>query len=258
MLKKLTMVVGVAVLGVLGYFAYYQIIGSDSTPSQEVAVPTLSADESGNQVVYRIDKEQSEASFFLQEDLNRTRTDVVGTTNEIAGDILVDFNDPSQSTVSMIRVNVRTLATDRGMRDNQIRGQVLQSNRDEEIYEFTDFTPTQILNFPADPQIGEALSFQIVGELRIRGIIQTVTFDATVTLVDEQTMTGTATTQVLRGDYELQIPNVPSVANVTDEVDLTINFVAIAVDESAETNESVDADITDGVDNEGSVRNLSQ
>lgn len=235
-MKKLVIgIVAIAVLAVGGYLAYYQIIGSNDDPSQEVAVPTLSADDSGNQIVYRIDKEQSEVSFTLEEDLRGVRTTVVGTTNEVAGDILVDFNDPSQSTVSMVRVNVRTLATDSSMRDNQIRGQILESSRDEENYEFADFTPTEILNFPADPQIGEPITFQIVGEFRVRDIVKTLTFDATVTLVDENTMSGTATTEVLRSDYELTIPSVPSVANVTDEVQLQIDFVASAVDDSAES-----------------------
>ncbi len=242
-MKKLVIGIAlVAVVAVGGYLAYFQIIGSNDDPSEEVAVPTLVADESGNQVVYRIDKEQSEVSFTLQEDLRGVRTTVVGVTNEVAGDILVDFNNPSQSTLSMVRVNVRTLETDSSMRNNQIRGQILQSSRDEENYEFADFTPTEIVNFPADPQVGESVNFQIVGEFRVRDIVQTITFDATVTLVDENTMTGTATTQVLRSDYELTIPSVPSVANVTDEVQLQINFVAVAVDDSVanteETSES--------------------
>ena len=243
MQKLIQGIAGLAVISVLavgGYLVYYQIIGSDDTPSEEVAVPTLNADDSGNQVVYRIDKDQSAVSFTLQEDLRGQRTTVVGTTNEVAGDILVDFNNPSQSTISMVRVNVRTLSTDTSMRDNQIRGKILQSSRDEENYEFTDFTPTEILNFPADPQIGEPITFQIVGELRVRDITQTVTFDVTATLVDETTLTGTATTQVLRGDYELTIPSVPGVANVTDEVDLNINFVAVAVVDSADETGNAD------------------
>ena len=39
---------------------------------------------------------------------------------------------------------------------------------------------------------------------------------------------GVATVQVLRGDFGLTIPDVPSVANVTDDVELALHFVARA------------------------------
>jgi len=41
-------------------------------------------------------------------------------------------------------------------------------------------------------------------------------------------LTGTATTVVNRGDYNLTIPSVPNVANVGEDVTLEIDFVAEA------------------------------
>ncbi|MCA9918694.1 MAG: YceI family protein, partial [Anaerolineales bacterium] len=70
--------------------------------------------------------------------------------------------------------------------------------------------------------------FTIEGELTIRDVTETVTFEVTATAVTETTIQGTATATVLRDAYGLNIPEVPNVANVENEVDLIINFVANA------------------------------
>ena len=218
---------GIAVIGIAAFLVYIWFAGGDGTPSEDVSAPTLVAED--NQQVYRIDKEQSTVQFFLREDLNGRRTDVIGTTGEVAGDILVDFNTPSNSSVGTIRVNARTLETDQNLRNRQIRTFILDSASDE--HEFIDFVPTELQNFPESPEIGQELQFQIVGNLTIKGTTQSELWDATVTLVSEDRMEGVATTTVSRSDYNLQIPNVSSVANVDEDVQLTVSFVALAVDE---------------------------
>jgi polyisoprenoid-binding protein YceI len=232
-LKILAALVLIGVLAVGGFLLYIDIKGGSGEKSKDTVAPTLEADEDAGQKTYRIDLNESEVKFQLQEDLRGTRTDVIGTTNEVAGDILVDFNNPSQSQVGMIRVNARTLETPEELRNKAIRANILKSGKDE--YEYIEFTPTQLLNFPENPQIGQPLTFQIVGDLRIREITKSVTFDATVTLVSEERMEGTATAQILREDFDLNIPNAPGVANVTNEVQLTIQFVANYVLEDTST-----------------------
>lgn len=231
-------VAGIVVSEIAVFLGYVWFAGGDGTPSEEVSAPTLVAEE--HQQVYRIDKEQSAVQFFLREDLSGVRTDVIGATSEVAGDILVDFNNPANSSVGTIRVNARTLETDRSMRDRQIRSFILESASDQ--YEFINFEPTDVLNFPEVPEIGRELQFQIVGNLTIKDASQSEVWDATVTLVSEDRMEGVATTTVSRGDYNLNIPNVRSVANVDEEVQLTIEFVALAVDEetTTATDETVD------------------
>jgi hypothetical protein len=43
----------------------------------------------------------------------------------------------------------------------------------------------------------------------------------------ENELSGTAKAQVLRSTFNLQIPSVPSVADVTDEVALELEFTAV-------------------------------
>lgn len=174
--------------------------------------------------VFRIVPEQSEVRFTLEEDLRGVRTVVVGVTNQVAGEIGIDLANPVNSRVGAIRINMRTLTTDNDFRNRAIRSEILQTARDE--FEFSDFIPTALENLPASIAVGETVTFQITGNFTIAGIERPLTFETSVTLVSENEIRGTATTTVLRSDYNLQIPNVPGVTNVTDEVELAIDFVA--------------------------------
>lgn len=196
----------------------------------EEATPEATATpEPAAAVLFRIVPDESEVRFILTEELRGVPTTVIGRTNQVAGDLLVDFAAPGSSRVGVIRINARTLATDNEFRNRAIRGEILQSSRAE--YEFSDFTPTALTGLPASVEVGQAVTFQITGELKVRDITQTVTFEATVTVVSEDRLEGSAITTVQRGDYNLVIPSVPGVANVSEAVRLEIDFVAARVDE---------------------------
>jgi hypothetical protein len=49
-----------------------------------------------------------------------------------------------------------------------------------------------------------------------------------VTANSERELVGLGQTTILRSDYNLSIPSVPSVANVAEEVPLEIEFMAVA------------------------------
>ena len=66
--------------------------------------------------------------------------------------------------------------------------------------------------------------------LTIRDISQPVVFEVTATVDDMNTLSGLATTTVQRADYGLVIPSVPSVANVSEDVIVEIDFVATEID----------------------------
>ena len=150
---------------------------------------------------------------------------VVGVTDQVAGEILYDPADPSSAQVGTILVNARTLATDSGGRNRALGNQILDTGD----YEFISLTPTAISGLPDTAQVGEAVTFQITGDLTIRDVTHEVTFEATVVPISEDRLEGTATTIIIRDDYGITIPNVPFVANVGEEVVLEIDFVAIPV-----------------------------
>jgi polyisoprenoid-binding protein YceI len=147
---------------------------------------------------------------------------VIGATDQVSGEIRFDLANPAQSQLGTILINARTFATDSDRRDRAIQNQILDTNS----YEFISFEPTQIEGLPASVALGDSVTLQVHGNLTIRAITKPVTFEVTVTPSAEGRLEGSGSTTVMRADYELTIPNVPSVAGVDEEVLLEIDFVA--------------------------------
>ncbi len=214
-------VIGIGVLAVIGVvaFAAFLAAGGSGEASQAISAPTLTGEN-----VLSIVSSASEVRFSLDETLAGRPVHVVGRTSEVAGDIRVDFANPSNSEVGTIRINARTLATDNEFRNRALRGLILQSAEDR--FEFSEFVPTSVTGLPASVTTCQSFGFQVIGSLTVRDITQEVTFDVTVTPVSATWIEGYASTTVTREQFQLTIPNAPGVANVTEEVLLEIDFVA--------------------------------
>ena len=247
MSRAVRIVVGLVVLAAVvggAVLIYIYVSGGSGEATAPITAPTLepdpatanptsadavvAADMAADGQLFEIVPEESEVRFILNEVLRGQPNTVVGRTDQVAGQVFVNFEQPAASRVGPIRINLRTLQTDSGMRDFTIRGQILQSARDE--FEFAQFTPTEVAGLPAAVTLGEPLTLTITGDLTVRDVTQPVTFQANVTPISEDRLEGLATATVLREDYGLTIPNVPGVADVTNEVQLEIEFVAQAVE----------------------------
>jgi polyisoprenoid-binding protein YceI len=172
-------------------------------------------------IVYQIDPTASEASFTIDEELFGRPTTVVGVTSKVAGSISVDWGNPANTQISKLEIEAADFKTDEERRNGAIRRFILQTDQ----YPKIEFQPTSIEGLPASATPGQTLSFKVTGDLKIRNISKPATFDVTAT-ADETKVSGQATTVVTRDAYELSIPSVPGVANVTNEVTLTLKFVA--------------------------------
>jgi polyisoprenoid-binding protein YceI len=199
-------------------------IGATTDSAYPAAADESTAARSDGRKIYAIDQANSEVRFTLDEDLRGQRVTVVGVTNQVAGELALDLNDLSATQVGTILINARTLVTDNDFRNRAMQNDILQTG----AHEFITFTPTAVTGLPASASTGENITFNIEGDLTIRNITQPVVFVVTATAVSETQISGTATTTVSRADYDLRIPNVPSVANVDDAVVLTIEFTANA------------------------------
>ena len=206
---------------------------ADSTPTlvPATAAPVNSADavpELAPQL-FRINPARSEASFSVYETFPEGTA--VGRTREVAGDIIVDFNTPANSKIGVIRINLRALQTNDSRRDQSIRCCVLLTARDE--YEFAEFTPTAISQLPAQVAFGSEITFQLTGDLALRGVTRSATFDVELTLLDAERLEGVATTLVNRRDYGIlnNSENSFDTHGVADEVTLEFEFEAQAVTE---------------------------
>jgi polyisoprenoid-binding protein YceI len=174
-------------------------------------------------ILFQIVQSESEARFSIDEVLRGNPKTVIGVTDQVAGEILFDPADLSSVQIGTILVNARTLATDDDRRNRAIGNQILDTGN----FEFITFTPTEISGLPEAVSSGETVNFQITGDLTIRDVTNEVTFEATVTFVSDDRLDGSASTIVVKEDFGLTIPNVPFVANVSEEVGLVIDFAAV-------------------------------
>lgn len=195
-------------------------------PTAEAAAPTEAPSEAqaGEARVYTIDAAASEVRFQLDEDLRGVRTTVVGVTDQVAGQLSVNLADLSQTQVGVIQINARTLVTDNNFRNRAIQNEILDTG----AFEFITFTPSGVEGLPSSATIGETITFTLVGDLTIRDVTLPATFTVEATAVSDTQITGSATAVVNRADFGLQIPSVPNVANVEEEVELYIDFTANA------------------------------
>lgn len=241
--RALKIVLGIVLVAVLaggGVFAYVWITGGTGEASREIEADEVAVVAEEGQTVFRINAAESSVQFKLQEDLAGNRIDVIGVTNQVAGEIVVDFANPQNSEVGTIRINMRTLQTDNESRNRAIRGQILLTARDEN--EFSDFVPSEITGLPESVAVGDTFTFEVTGDFTAAGTTRPITFEVTVNVESEDRITGRAVAVVLHRDFNISIPPVPGVANISEEVELLLDFVATRVGEGEAAEEAEAAD----------------
>ena len=198
----------------------------EPTPEPTIE-PSPTAEPTLAPQLFRINSEQSEARFSVYETFPEGTA--VGRTNQIAGDIIVDFNTPANSQLGVIRVNLRSLVTDDPQRDQSVRCCVLLTAQD--IYEFGEFAPTALSGLPETVELGQLYTFSVTGNLTIRGTTQQATFDVELLVNSLEELRGRAKTTVNRSDYNIlnNAENGFDYHGVVEEVELEFDFVADAV-----------------------------
>lgn len=171
--------------------------------------------------VYKIVQDESEARFNIFEELQGSPKDVIGVTNQVAGEASVDLSNLSATQVGEILINARTLATDDNRRNGAIRNRILFTDQ----YEYISFKPTAITGLEGTAAPGQSFTFQIAGDLTIRDVTMPAVFDVIVTVEAPDRLVGSAQSSINRADFGINIPNVPFVANVGESVALEIDFV---------------------------------
>lgn len=191
---------------------------AESSVSEEIV--ELAATDA---VLYRIDAAQSEVRYEVGETFfqdNRFAL-AVGTTQGIAGELLVDFAQPSNTQIGDIVIDVSQFTSDESRRDNFIRNSGLQSA----AYPLATFSPTSIDGLPAQVAETNNLSFTMTGELTVKNVTRNVTWDVTLNLDGDQ-IVGTASTEILMSDYGVG-PIQLAFLSTEDQVNLYFDFVAM-------------------------------
>lgn len=213
---------GIAVIGLVAIAvgAFYLLGSAGGTSARSVTAPTLSPSKNGT--VFAIDPSSSQVSFTMQEVLFGQPNTVVGKTNQVTGQMLVNEQVPSQSRIGQIRVDLSTLLTDNDFRNRALQGRILETGDPSNRY--ATFTETSITGLPNTFAPGQTVAFQITGNLTIHGVTRSVTFDAQATMETASRVTAQARTTIQYQNYNLAIPNVPSVTSVSNDVQLALSL----------------------------------
>jgi polyisoprenoid-binding protein YceI len=192
-------------------------------PASAATAEPGSSPEASGLAAFQIDPSSSEARFVIDEVLNGSPNTVVGATSQVSGEIRADPEDPSRSVVGPISIDAGSLTTDNGFRNQALSRFILQTNDFPTI----TFTSTAIDGLPSPAAQGQAYTFTLTGDLTIRDATRPVTFQVSLTVESADRLTGSATATVHRSDFDLSIPSVPQVAEVSDDVILQFDFTAV-------------------------------
>jgi len=202
--------------------------GMESTqaPATEPPAPELPATQApaSGLVAYQIVPGESQLQYEVGEtfinDNNRFNL-AVGVTSQVSGEIMVDTIAPQSSQIGTITADISQFKSDSGRRDNAIRERFLQSSQ----FPTVTFAATQVDGLPESYSPGQEIPLTITGDLTIRDVTRSVTFEAT-TKLDGDTLSGSATTTILMSDFGFGPISILGMLNTEDEAKVTLSFVA--------------------------------
>ncbi|RIH82492.1 Protein YceI [Meiothermus luteus] len=163
---------------------------------------------------------QSEARYRVREQLAGFNfpTDAVGVSKKVQGRVQFDRNGRALEG-SRFTVDLNDLTSDEARRDNYIRRNTLNTAQ----YPVAEFVPREVrgLSFPL-PQSGK-FPVQIVGDLKIREVTRSVTWEGEVEFRGDLAFLQARTSFTFR-DFGLVQPRVLVVLSVDENIRLEVSF----------------------------------
>ncbi len=187
---------------------------------------TPASSSSADEQTFQIVPAQTTASYSVFENLiiqNKPNNDAVGTTHSVQGNFRIHTGNNPLVTGMNITVDLRTLQTDSSMRDNFVRRNSLQTD----TYPYATFVSVSTQGLPANYTDGQTVRFQLIGNLTMHGKTNKETF-AVQGKVENNTITGTATSTIYMTDFGIQPPNLANIAVAQNKVVITLDFTAKA------------------------------
>ena len=185
-----------------------------------IKVPATNGSSSSGTIRFVLVPDKSEARFRVREQLANANlpNDAIGRTKDFTGTLVIKPDGSIVSVDSKFVVNMGTLTSDQSMRDNFLRGNVLQTNQ----YPSAVFVPTQASGLPSPlPQSG-SVTFKLAGDLTVRNVTKPVTWDVTAQVQGNQ-VTGQAATAFKFEDFSLTQPRVARVLSIVDNIALELD-----------------------------------
>lgn len=176
---------------------------------------------------YRPDPSASYAEFSVDEVFAGRNQVIVGRNAEVAGSIDYDRDRDEWLTFGTFRVRADSFITDNAGRNRAIAGRVLRTDR--EGYEWITFRPRRASQLPAEPR--DQVSFLLVGDLTIMDVTAEVEFEMQLELLPNAARAELIVTDgevtISRRAFDVCVPGLPVVAQVHDELRLSVHLVMV-------------------------------
>ena len=189
-----------------------------------VTPPAAPAGQEQARAVFNIMPESSAVTYSVGETLikdgNRFNL-AAGITTAITGTLLVDTQNPQNSSLGTFTVNLSQFKSNNDQRDQAIRDKYLESSR----FPLATFQPTAIEGLPAEAKENQIIVFKVTGDLTVRQVTKSVTFDVKIT-VSPDLIKGTAAATLLLSDFGIGPISVPGVIKTEDNVGIIFTFEA--------------------------------
>lgn len=204
---------------------------AEPTATPAPAAAPVPAGGSDTMRTFAVVTEESTASYLVNEEffadalrkygIDAGETVTVGSTGQVSGFLALELGADEPLGPNRFVVDLSTLTSDQSLRDGWLKDNALESEK----YPEAVFVASAIDGAPDAYTEGEEVSFQLVGDLTVRGIILPVTFDVTAGLSGD-TIRGVGEAQVKMSDFGVTPPNFANTLVVADLFTIRIELTA--------------------------------
>lgn len=143
------------------------------TANADTAGSATNADPTGTWAI----STDSVLGYRVSEVLGGVDTEGAGRTSDVAGSLTIDG---SSATAAEFTVQMASITSDSDRRDGQFNGRIMSTDE----FPTATFVLTQPIDFGAVPAEGETITASATGDLTLRGVTNTVTFELEAKLDD--------------------------------------------------------------------------
>lgn len=117
----------------------------------------------------------STLGYRVKEVLFGVDTEGAGRTNQVTGTLVIDG---TTATSAEFTVDMASISSDDNRRDNQFRGRIMSTDD----FPTSTFVLTSPIDFGSVPAEGQSITATATGDLTLRGVTHSVTFEVTAKL----------------------------------------------------------------------------
>jgi polyisoprenoid-binding protein YceI len=191
-------------------------------PVVDTAAVVAAAPAQAGAARYVVAATGNEARYRVQEKLvgvDIPNYEAIGKTSGVTGAIVFDQAGRIVPAQSKITIDVTKLASDKERRDGFVQRRLLETEKHPTVV----LAPTAVRGLTGPLPTSGSKTFQIVGNLTIKGVTKPTTWNVTAQFQGGR-ITGTAVSDLTFSEFDLEKPSVPVVLSLADQFKLEYSF----------------------------------